>query len=524
MSYTSLVFAAFVAITILVYYLFPVKKYQWTVLLVAGIVFYLWFSVRYGVFILFTIFTIWLSGLLMSSIEDETKRIVKENKETWSKEERKAFKKKAENKKLVILVIALVLNFGILGLIKYFDAFAGSLFGRFFGEPGEDGVIRLLMPLGISFYTFQSTGYLIDLYRGNVEAEKNPFKLGLFISYFPQIVQGPIGQFEKLHHQLIAEHRPEWIRFKQGGELILWGLLKKLIIADRAVVAISAFQEDVASHTGTVTLFVALLYALQLYADFSGGIDISRGVSQMLGVDLAINFRRPYFAKSINEYWRRWHISLGEWMKNYVFYSLAVSDPFLKLGRKVNKNLPTAIASFIVFVLVGIWHGSNSKYLAFGIWNGLLVALSVMLAPTFEKMAEKLKINVKSKIWQLFQMGRTFILVLVGYYFDIAPSFSGAMLMLKKTATNLTLAGLKSGVKELGLGLFDYKVIMVAGLVLLYFSIRLEMKNLETPGELLEERKGWVQWIVIFIAILLLITWGWYGPGYDPAEFVYMQF
>lgn len=523
MSYTSIVFALFTAITIIVYFGFPIKKYQWTVLLVAGAIFYLWFSIKYSIFILLTIISIYLASILMDNMEKSTKKTVKENKEVWTKEEKSAFKKRAEGKRKCVLAIALFFNFGILALLKYFGEPLGSIAG-FLGVTGEDGITRVLMPLGISFYTFQSTGYLIDCYRGNVEPEKNIFKLSLFISYFPQIVQGPIGQFEKLHHQLIAEHRPEWMRFKLGGELILWGLFKKLIIADRAVIGLNHFYDDPSKFNGTGTLIIACLYAIQLYADFSGGIDISRGISQVLGIDLAQNFRRPYFATSINDYWRRWHITLGEWMRNYVFYSLAVSGPFLKLGRKVNKALPTAIASFIVFILVGIWHGSNSKYIAFGVWNGALVALSVMLAPVFSAITKKIKIKVESLGFRFYQMVRTFILVLIGYYFDIAQNFRHAMEMLKATIIDQQFSLFKEQLKLLELSKMDYLTLFLACLVLFYVSIRLEIRDKDAPGELLSEKSALKQWIAILIGIILILVFGWYGPGYNAADFVYMQF
>ena len=382
MSYTSLAFALFIIILYPIYYLFP-RKNQWIVLLLGSAFFYVYAAKLYSLYILATIITIYLASTGIQKIISETKREVRANKEVWTKEQRKEYKRKQESRSKFILILTLVFNFGILGIIKY----AGPALGG------------LILPLGISFYTFQSTGYLIDVYRENVEAEKNPLKLALFVSFFPQIVQGPIGEFEKLHNQLTEPHSIKWLDFKLGIQLIVWGLFKKLIIADRAVTLILSFNENGGTEAhphegpygGTAVLFVIIMYALQLYCDFSGGIDISRGVARLFGIDLAINFRQPYFATTLNDYWRRWHITLGGWMKKYVFYSLATSDLFLKMGRHLSKNsrkhlgkvLPASLATFVVFILVGIWHGSNLKYLAFGIWNGLVIMISLLLEPWF---------------------------------------------------------------------------------------------------------------------------------------------
>ncbi|MBQ6621451.1 MAG: MBOAT family protein, partial [Mogibacterium sp.] len=427
MTYTTLAFAAFVIVTAAIYFLFPVKKYQWTVLLAASCFFYLYNSYRYAFFILFTTLTIYAAALRIDRIGQESKATVKAKKAEWSKEERKAYKAQMESRSKRILALTLVVNFGILVFLKYYNFLAGGLNTLIAGQAeaasGGLPIFKLFLPLGISFYTFQSTGYLIDVHRGNVQAERNLGKLALFISFFPQIIQGPISTFGQLQEQLTRENKLTWENFKLGSELILWGMFKKLIIADRAVTAINSVTADYTQYTGTVILFIALLYALQLYADFSGGIDISRGVCRILGIDLMQNFRQPYFSKSINEYWRRWHISLGGWMKNYVFYTLAMSETFLNASKKmkasrfgqtpagahISKVLPTSIASVIVFFLVGIWHGPNSRYVAFGVWNGGIIMISMLLKPLADKWISALHLKADSFLWRLVQMLRTFV-------------------------------------------------------------------------------------------------------------------
>ena len=301
MTFTSLLFALFAGITILIYYLFPLKKYQWTVLLVASYFFYVYNSYKYTVFILFTTLTIYFAAAAIEKIPADTKQKVRSMKGVWTAEEKKAFKSAAEKRKRGIMAAALLANFGILFVIKYLNFLAGGLMHLFGHAAGDAQIVSLLLPLGISFYTFQATGYLIDVFRGTVKAEKNLFRFALFVSFFPQIIQGPISSFDQLGGQLFAEHHAEWHRFKSGGELILWGLFKKLVIADRLFAAIDMVAGDYSSYPGEMILFAALMYALQLYADFSGGIDIARGVAKILGIDLENNFRHPYFSKSINE-------------------------------------------------------------------------------------------------------------------------------------------------------------------------------------------------------------------------------
>ena len=538
MTFTSLLFALFVGITLIVYYALPVKKYQWVVLLAAGYFFYVYNSYRYTIFILFTTLTIYLAARIIESMKASASLKVKVMKSEWSREEKKAFKKKAEKKQKRVLAAALLANFGILFILKYLNFLAGGLMHLISGSTQEVQLISLMLPLGISFYTFQATGYLIDVSRGTVSAEKNLFKFALFVSFFPQIVQGPISEFGQLGPQLTAEHRLQWKNFKLGGELILWGLFKKLVVADRMFNAINTVTGDYKSYPGEMILFAALMYALQLYADFSGGIDIARGVAELLDIRLELNFRQPYFSRSINEYWRRWHISLGAWMKKYVFYTLAVSETFLNIsrgigksrfgstaaGKHISRTLPTALASLIVFMLIGIWHGANSRYIGFGLWNGLVIMFSTLMMPVYEKMLTALHIKAEAAWWKLFQMVRTFIIVLIGYYFDIAPDMHGAIDMMVRSVRDCHLPITVEQLHSLDLHLVDAAIVIYGAAVMLYFSIRLEKLNLESPGDLLSRRPAWLQWIVILIGVISVITLGIYGSGTEGVDFVYMGF
>lgn len=540
MSFTTINFILFAAAAVLLYFLLPLKKYKWTVLLAASYFFYLCAGYKFAAFILFTTISTYLFALWIDKVSQKSKATVKENKAVWDREQKKKYKNKIKIQKRLIMALVLVLNFGILGFLKYYNFFAGSLndllgiFGIGFSAP----TLKLILPLGISFYTFQSMGYIVDVYREKITSEKNPFKLALFASFFPQIIQGPISFYDQLAHQLYEPHKFDFTRFKHGMQLILWGYFKKLVIADRAVIALNTVLDNYTAYNGTTITFTVLLYALQLYADFSGGIDISRGIAQIFGIDMVQNFKRPYFAKDINDYWRRWHITLGAWLKNYVFYPIAMSKQFInmsknikntkfgstKAGTHIAKVLPTSIASLIVFLIVGIWHGANWKYVGFGLWNGLIIMISILLKPVFDFVLKKLHINPKSFLYGIFQMFRTFLVVLVGYVFDIAPSFSGAVNMIKMSLFDQNICAGIGQICNLGIGKKDYVILLVGMFIVFAVSVVQEKNSQTSLRTILDKRPLILRWSLTVVCIITILIFGIYGPGYNPAEFVYMQF
>ena len=540
MSYISLKFALFVCIVTALYFLFPAKKYQWTVLLAGSYGFYLFAGVRPVFFLLFTTASTYLTALWIHAIAQKGKEIAKAHKTDWDKQQKKAHKQRIKRRKLAVATASAVANLGILFFLKYHNFLAESINQLL--RAWDGGVtfptFSLFLPLGISFYTFQSVGYVIDVYREKVSAERNFFKVALFVSFFPQIIQGPISFYSQLASQLYEPHRFSFTRAKHGGLLILWGLFKKLVIADRAILTISPVLESYTEYTGTSLLFVLLLYALQLYTDFSGGIDISRGVSQILGIDLAENFRRPYFATTINDYWRRWHISLGAWMKEYIFYPLALSPTFTGASKKIRsthfgstvfgahtaKVLPTCVASVVVFLLVGIWHGANWKYVAFGLWNGGVILLSTLLEPTFQAVTSKLRIPTHALWYRIFQIGRTFLIVLVGYVFDIAPNFTGAMDMMRRMVTDHRFSQFYKEIRDLPPRRGDYLLLMACTLLLCEVSLYQERHSQTTVREILDQKPFLLRYLVILLGVLAVLILGIYGPGYQASDFVYMQF
>ena len=540
MSYVSLAFLAFVLITTAVYFLFPVKKYQWTVLLVASYVFYLMAGYRHVAFIALTTASTYFSALWIDKISTQAASERKVHKADWSREEKKAFKLRTDNAKRRIVLLDVALNLGILAFLKYYNFFSDSINSLLSlgGASLSLPTLKLFLPLGISFYMFQSIGYVLDVSREKVKAERNFAKVALFVSFFPQIIQGPISFYDQLAGQLYASHRFDFTRLKHGSKLILWGLFKKMVIADRAYIAIKTVLAGYGDYSGTTLTFTVLLYALQLYTDFSGGIDLSRGVAQILGIDMAQNFRRPYFATTINDYWRRWHITLGAWMKEYVFYPLALSKSFARLSKRIKasrfgasragahvaKVLPSSLASLIVFFLVGVWHGANWKYVAFGLWNGGVIMLSMLLEPAFERLTLVLRINVKRRPFLLFQMLRTFLIVFIGYVFDVAADFTASMYTFRRMLFDQDFSRGLAEIGTLGLSAADYLILLIGTAVLFAVSVVQERHPASSLRAMLDRRNVLVRHALLLGCILSILIFGIYGPGYDPADFVYMQF
>ena len=532
MSYTSLNYLLFVGACLLAYAITP-KKYRWGVLLAASMGFYAIVCLKYIGFIILTGLTTWGGGLLLERYVKRMDAHFKANKADWSKEQKSAHKSLVTRKKKQLCAAVLVLNFGILAFLKYYNFFADSLNGLLKHFGGAIPQLGLFLPLGISFYTFQSMGYIIDIYRGKVAAEKNPLKLLLFVSFFPQIVQGPIGLYNDLAGQLYEGSPLRFDNIKQGVLLITWGFFKKLVIADRLVTAVNTVAPDYENFSGSAIFAAAMIYALQLYTDFSGGVDISRGVAQLFGINMAENFKRPYFSKDISEYWRRWHITLGGWLREYLFYPIAMSKLFQNLskslkkrfGMKAAKVIPVSLASLITFIVIGVWHGANWKYVAFGVWNGGIIMVSTLLADRFADMKTRLKIKDGSKLFAAFQMIRTFIIVLIGYYFDIAADFGSAMEMMFRSVTEFSIRELFSDslLSAINISSADMGAAAVAAVILLIVSVMQERSELTVRERIC--KRGFVTESVVFVLLFFtVLVFGVYGPGSNPADFYYMQF
>lgn len=530
MSFFSLEFGIFMLLVTVVYFIVP-KKYQWILLLFASYLFYASNGLNGILYLILTTIIIYTAGLLLEKLQTGFAECTK----GADAEQKKLEKALCQKRKRLVVAGAITLTLGILVFVKYsefvfcnLNAVLSHIRAGF-----ELPVPDLIKPLGISYFTLQAIGYLIEVYRGKAKAEHNPARFALYISYFPQIVQGPFNKYQDLVKTLYGPHYFDDRRARSGALRIMWGCFKKLIVASRIGIIFShvlgPYQDP---SSGGVVIFLAfLLYGFQVYADFSGGIDITLGISEILGIDLAENFRRPYFARSVAEFWQRWHMTLGAWMRNYVFYPLALSKPFNKLGRMLRgklgthaaKILPTSIASFIVFLLVGIWHGTGYKYAVYGIYQAIFVSTATLLEPFYARCRARLHIRENSILFILFQMLRTVMLITLGRYLSAANSLRGALRLYRITFTRgLCLNMLLDWEATFGLDIPDTFCMLTGVLIMLAVDlfnekgicIRQRVLNAKTP----------VRWAFCIVALYAIMILGMYGKGFDASSFIYERF
>ncbi len=516
MSVISLTYLIFIIITTLLYFTIP-KKYQWVVLLAASMAFYLSAGIRCAGAIIVTIVSQYLLAMRLDQMNRGLEERLLQGELTGK--EKTALKKNCTASRRKYVVLSVLINIGLLCFVKYT--------GVFFEE------IHILMPLGISFYTFKSLGYVIDVYRGKEKAEKNILKFALFISYFPAIIQGPIDRYKDLAHQLCAPHIFDYRRVTFGVQRMLWGYIKKLVIAERVAVVVNEVFDNYAvkEYQGFVVFVAVFLYGIQIYADFSGGMDIVIGVSEIFGITLTENFRRPFMARSVAEFWQRWHITLGAWFRNYLFYPVSLSKPFNVLGKrcrkifgdKAGKVIPPSLASFMVFLLIGIWHGVGWKYALYGVYQAFFVSTGTLFEDGYARLRGLCRIEAGRFGWKLFQTFRTVFIITVGRYFSRAADLGQVIGMMKATLAQFNPWVFFDGTfYRLGLNEKNFRFMLLSVAVLLGIDI-LQEKNIR----LRESIAGCnivVRWGIYYAAVLAVVVFGMYGAGYDAAGFIYQAF
>ncbi len=531
MSFISMDFALYVTATLLLFYIVP-RRFQWIVLLVASYVFYGYNNAADLVYIIVTTVSAYFCAYFLEQLTISQNEYLKANKESISKEDKKAYKAGVKKKQKAVLTAGLLINFGILAFLKYANlpiAYINFYRIKWFGSTEMIPFIRVLLPLGISFYTFQTMGYLIDMYYGRYEREKNLFRFALFVSFFPQILQGPISRFGQLAPQLFSEKRFEFDRIKSGFYRIIWGLFKKLVIADRLAAYVSAVMGGKEGYRGLYILLAVFFYSMQIYGDFSGGIDVALGVAEMFGISLAENFERPFFSKSISEYWQRWHITLGTWFKDYIFYPLSLNKGIIKLGKNVRekglegfgKRIPIYVPMFFVWLLTGMWHGSQNRYVIWGLLNFVFIVLGTEFEGLSQKIVNGLHLSEKSVYMKAYRAFKTFWLMSFLRLFDINENATEAFKAFKYIFDGWKSFDMNVVYENLSLPKEDFIVAICAILILFVFeliqrrgSVRKRIWTLPTV----------VQWAVLSVLIVAVSVFGYYGPGYDAASFIYGAF
>lgn len=532
MAFVSGAFIIFVAVVVCAYFMVK-KEWRWLVLLLSSYLFY-WINSSYLVFVmLFTTMFTFLIGIWLDKRNKNSIEYLKTNIGI-SSDERKFYKQKQKKISRRILTLGICVNLGILLFLKYFNFFVRNINGLFqvFKMDLNIPMLGLLLPIGISFYTLQAIAYMVDIYRGKYAADVHVLKFMLFMSYFPQIVQGPIARYDQLAKQLYVGHDFEYKRFTFGIQLILWGFMKKLIIADRLAIPVNEIFDNYGTYNGLLVLLGAMGYGFQVYADFSGGMDIARGISEILGIELELNFNQPYFSKSIEEFWRRWHITLGAWMRDYIFYPISLSKTFGNLGKKarkyfgnyIGKKIPSFLAMFIVYFLVGFWHGANWKYIVYGIWNGTFIMSGILLEQVYASLRDKVHINSQSFSWNVFQMLRTFLLCSIGRFFSRADSTLAAFSMIKSVFNGLFDFSFVVDGSLIDLGLNNASWILLIIMIAVMAVVDIEHERGIRIRETIAKEGVVFRWIVYYAAFFAVIIFGIYGSEYDSAAFIYQQF
>lgn len=478
MSIVSAEFLLFTVALTLFYFIVP-KRFQWLIVLIGNLVFYAYAGIKYFLYVLLISGITYLMALKLEAVSEEGTKLVSV---TDTPEAKKAIKAEILKKKKYFCGIAIVIAMGIWVVLKYGNFFIDN----YNALAGEIRVactvnhISWVLPLGMSFYTFDAVGYLVDIYRGKYKSEKNYAKYLAFVSYFPHIIQGPFSRFDHLGKSICEEHSFSYDRMSAGCARILWGLFKKIVVADQIGIAVNAIFEGYEIYTGIYMMFAMCAYGIQLYADFSGYMDIMCGISCILGIELAENFRCPYFAKTVDEFWRKWHITLGTWFKDYVFYPVSMGKIGQKLGKsarkkwgpKMGKLVPGYFALIFVWTATGLWHGANWTYLVWGYLNLVVIVSTMQLTDFYEKLKKILHIDSDSILWSVFCIVRTFLLVCFFRFFSAAPDISTAMAMLRATGQSMHFEVIKNPTMLfVNVGYYETWFVVVGTLIVIFVDL-----------------------------------------------------
>lgn len=488
MSYLSLGFVAFMVCVWSIYNVVG-RKYRWYVLLTASLIFYLLYDVKYILFLLGVAITTFACARLFERIR---------------------YKK-------IIFIICILLNVGTWFVIKYlpWSLFYLNQALSLVRIQTNYTFPQLIVPIGISYYILQAIGYLVDVYKGKIEAENNLGKYLLFLAYFPAIVQGPISKYEQLSSQLVEGKRVDFEKFRESMMLIGFGLIKKMVIADNLAIVSNYCFKNFANMYGVILYVGALCYSFQLYMDFSGCVDICRGVSGLFAVELIENFQMPYFSKSIKEFWRRWHISLSTWLKDYVY---------IPLGGSYKGRIRKYVNLVITFLVSGIWHGAGFHFLFWGVLQAVYQIVGECTVHIRKRVKKLLNIKADSLSENIYKIAITFHLTMISWIFFQSENLYSGFTYLKNMLSRAEIWKLTDGsLFTYGITLNKFFVILITLLGILageYYSVKNEM---DIKLKILNAHI-FIRWTIYAMMILSILLLGAYGSGYDMAGFLYGGF
>jgi D-alanyl-lipoteichoic acid acyltransferase DltB (MBOAT superfamily) len=485
MLFNSLEFAVFFPLVTILYFIFP-HKHRWWLLLAASSIFYMAFVPSYILILGVTIVVDYFAGILIEEA------------------------KSAERKKSYLL-ISLIANIGFLAFFKYFNflntniASLANLIG--WNYPIEN--LDIILPIGLSFHTFQAMSYTIEVFRGRQKTERHFGIYALYVLFFPQLVAGPIERPQNMLHQFHEEHFFDYQRVADGLKLMAWGFFKKIVIADRLAALVDSRYSAPQGYSGPELALATALFAVQIFCDFSGYSDIAIGAAQVMGFKLMVNFKRPYLALSVSEFWKRWHISLSGWFRDYIFFPLE---------RKRIRWMGQSINLFIVFLISGLWHGANWTYVIWGGLHGLYLGLEIQIQRSWRSLPEKIRAVFPD--WLLSSVQRILVLILVGYawVFFRAESVSSAWLITSRLFNGWT----GSSLLKLAHSTFTNYELMVTFAAILVMGIVHRFQERGSLRSLLAQKPAALRWsLYVGVVVCILV----FGKIYEvPTDFIYFQF
>lgn len=506
MTLTSFSFLCFFALSLVVYYAVPCR-FRWVALLVFSAAFFLLSATPWTVVYLLASV---VSASLCVRIIAKAKQSGQDKKAKWA------------------LTVGIVANVGMLAVLKYTN-FAIFNINAIAGTAIEK--VAFPAPLGISFYTLSLVGMLLDCYWGIAQPDANGLKIGLYIAYWPALTSGPVTRYGEVAPSLYEGHKLDWKNIVFGLERMLWGTFKKLVISAPLGVVVDTIYADTATYSGLYIWLAVVLFMLQLYADFSGCMDIILGASECYGVTLPENFRTPFFSRSVQEYWQRWHITVGAWLRDYIMYPILRSGTWRKMtkwikkhwGKKAARQIPSYLGMFCVWLAIGLWHGGDWKYvLGTGIWFWLWIVLGQVCEPLAKKVNAFLHIRTDSFCWKLYQSLRTFVLVAVGNMFFRLDSIGSVFSAVGSGFSVFNPWIFTDGsLYTLGLEQKEFHVTLAALVLLLIVSALQEKESVRERIARQNLPFRWLIWLALLMAVLIF---GQYGPGYDAASFIYANF
>ncbi len=476
MLFNSIQFCIFFVLVTTLYFILP-HRYRWFLLLAASCYFYMAFVPIYILILGFTIIVDYFAGIYIEQSQGRKRKL--------------------------FLTTSLIANIGVLAIFKYYNFINDNITTLLHGMGWQNPVpyLSILLPVGLSFHTFQAMSYTIEVYRGHQAAERNFGIYSLYVMFYPQLVAGPIERPQNLLHQFYEEHEFDYQRVSDGLKQMLWGFFKKLVIADRLALYVNAAYSNPEQHTGITLLVATIFFAVQIYCDFSGYSDIAIGAAKVMGFKLMTNFNRPYFSKNIAEFWKRWHISLSTWFKDYLYISLG--------GNRV--SVPRWYFNlFFVFLVSGLWHGANWTFIIWGALNGLYLVAALVAAPFWKKFNYITGLDKRKKLHTFLQTGSTFILACFAWIFFRANTVSDAFLIIRK------IAAFKGPL------FYENPSILVFSLAGILFLAVAECKQeyFRNSFSILGNRSFTVRNLAYAVLLLLIILFG----VFDGGQFIYFQF